>query len=101
MRAAGVFLLEPFAGQSHKVAAHAAVAVVAHRMRGVIMASRQALVAIIKRDSSQLLVDQSLRQLLMHWVFAGASSPGDDCSLGPDAAAVAGDFFNGCSAAGD
>jgi len=93
--AGGLFALPLLAGQANKIAADVALAVVAHRMRGVVVAGDDFFGAAVIGDGFELWIDESFRQGDEFGVFAGAATHLADLAGGGNVqAAIAGDLFH-------
>ena len=82
LRASGLFALAALAREAAKIAAHAAVAVVTHRMRRVVMAGRDLRRAVVKRHRAQERINRAFGQRDQCRVHALAAAHGPDATVG-------------------
>ena len=86
--------LTAFPGQTHEFARDPSVAVVAHRVRGIVVARRQFFIAFVERNRLEPRIDEAFRQLLQFGVPRRTAPPKLDLPISSDKAAVRGDFPN-------
>jgi hypothetical protein len=103
VRATFLLRLAAFAREAGEIAAHAAVAVVAHWVAGVVMTGGQFRFAVIKRHGFQPRINQPLGQFPVPRILAGTAPPigGDHFAVGTEGAAIPRDLLNPGLAGGD
>ncbi len=101
MRTAGFQGLLSLAGQSAEVGRDLPVAVVAHRVAGVIVAGGDPLVSAVERNRSQIGVDQSLRLRSQGGIGATTTTHLVNLAIRSEDAAIGGDFLDGAATRGD
>ena len=102
MRASRLLALALLAGEADKIGGHPAVAVKAHRVRGVVVEGGDFFGAVVERDGAQERVDRAFGQREQLGVHALAAAHFPDAALGiAGHAAIGGDFGDERRAARD